>query len=298
VKSGIKRVIDKLSGRKDPERGYNTLESDYTSTQKLIFIGGCGRSGTTLVRTILDSHSEICCGPESNLLLPAPIRPRDLAAKFSFHEAELVEALAVDSTCRAHFIDLFANTCRQKVGKRRWAEKTPRNVLHLNYLFHSFPNSLFIDVIRDGRDVACSLRTHPRHRVENGQLVPVNTWRPIAECVTRWTDSIEASRPHWDDARYYPLRYEDLILQTEKTLRDLMKFIDEPWEDALLDHTSVDSPFRDALHFPQNPEVLKPRYNDSLGRWRSDLSDTDKATFKELANRQLVELGYAADSEW
>lgn len=297
MKSAIKKMIDTVAGRKATARGWDTFESDYTSTQKFIFVGGCGRSGTTLVRTILDSHSNICCGPESNLLLPTPIQIGDLAAKFSF-QAEMIEALADDSTCRAHFIDLFANACCQKVGKRRWAEKTPRNVLHLSYLFRSFPAAVFIHVIRDGRDVACSLRTHPRHRVENGQLVPVNTWRPIAECVTRWTDSIEASRPHWGDSRYYALRYEDLILETEKTLRDLMCFLNEPWEAALLDHTSVDSPFRDALQFPQNPEVLQPRYTDSLGRWQTDLSDTDRNTFKELANRQLIEMGYVSDSEW
>ncbi len=66
-------------------------------------------------------------------------------------------------------------------------------------------------VLRDGRDVVCSLRTHPRHRVEDGRLVPLDTRKPIAGCARRWVRDIEASRRWWNDTRFHTVRYEELV---------------------------------------------------------------------------------------
>jgi hypothetical protein len=278
-------------------RGADDLNAPYVSRGNPIVIGGCGRSGTTLARVILDSHPNICCGPEAELFLPAPLDLRKLQEKFKL-APETLRATYEASESRAEFIDRFADICCESAGKNRWAEKTPRNVLHLNYLFERFPSARFVYLLRDGRDVACSLRTHPRHKVVDGRLVPVNTWKPMAECAERWRDSVIAARPYWDDARFHTLRYEELVTVPRQSIGRLLEFLDEPWDDAVLAHSEAPSSFRDATTFPQNPEALKPIETSAVARWQRDMSDEDKAVFKRVAGELLAECGYARSSDW
>ena len=85
--------------------------------------------------------------------------------------------------------------------------------------FPLFPAARFVHVLRDGRDVACSLRTHPRHKVVDGELVPTGIRKPIAGCARRWVRDIESSRRWWGDPRFMTVRYEDLVAEPETGAR-------------------------------------------------------------------------------
>jgi hypothetical protein len=183
-------------------------------------------------------------------------------------------------------------------GKRRWAEKTPRNIRRLDVIFRHFPQARFVHVLRDGRDVACSLRTHPRHRVVNSELVPLNIWKPISGCARRWRDDIERSRPYWSDPRFLTLRYEELVREPLPVLERLMAFVGEAWDDGMLEHAGTGSPFRNVTTFAQNPEALKPVNTRAVSRWQRDLDAKDRRIFKRIAGKLLIELGYADDDEW
>jgi protein-tyrosine sulfotransferase len=268
-----------------------------TSPFSPVVLGGCGRSGTTLLRLMLDSHRRICCGPESSVFRRRAVDPAKLAERFGFAEGE-VRALHDAAPSRPDFIEAFAGLCMRKAGKQRWAEKTPRNIGRVGAIFRSFPEARFVHVLRDGRDVACSLRTHPRHAVVDGKLVPLDTWKPIAGCARRWVRDIEASRRWWGDPRFRTVRYEDLVLDPRPALEGLMAFLGEDWDEAMLAHASADSPFRDATRFAQNPEALGVLSTASLSRWQRDLDERDKRIFKRIAGPLLVELGYARDDAW
>jgi protein-tyrosine sulfotransferase len=270
---------------------------DRRSALSPIVIGGCGRSGTTLLRVMLDSHRRICCGPESSVFRRRALEPDVLAERFGFGAGE-VRAIHERARSRPEFIEGFAALCLGKAGKARWAEKTPRNIGHLREIFRSFPEARFVHVLRDGRDVVCSLRTHPRHRVVEGKLVPLDTWKPVAGCARRWVRDLEASRPYWSDPRFLTIRYEDLALRPRPALERVMAFVGEPWDDAMLEHASAPSPFRDATRFAQNPEALSAVNTASIGRWQRDLDARDRRIFKRIAGDLLIELGYAADSNW
>jgi protein-tyrosine sulfotransferase len=262
-----------------------------------IVLGGCGRSGTTLVRMMLDSHRRICCGPESSLFRRRAIDVAWLADRFGFPPSE-VRAIYDSAASRPAFIEAFAALCMDRAGKARWAEKTPRNISRIDAIFRAFPAARFVHVLRDGRDVAASLRTHPRHKVVNGKLVPLGTWKPIAGCARRWVRDVEGSRRWWGDPRFLTVRYEDLVLNPRPALERLMAFVGEDWDEAMLAHAVAGSPFRDATRFAQNPEALGAVNTTSLGRWTRDLDARDRRVFKRIAGALLIELGYAADGNW
>ena len=158
-----------------------------------IFIGGAGRSGTTLLRVMLNAHPNICCGPELKILpsigqwhavfTTGAWRPvmrcyQQTPAEVSRLFRQLIESLV------ANF--------RRCSGKRRWAEKTPENVKHMVALGMIFPDAQFLHVIRDGRDVACSLVTmdwiDPATRQKSWHT------RSIANAACYWRQTVETAR--------------------------------------------------------------------------------------------------------
>ena len=130
----------------------------------------------------------------------------------------------------AAFFELVA----ARRGKRRWAEKTPLNVRHLAWIFRHFPNARFIHVLRDGRDVVCSLRSHPVRRFVDGAWASVPQNRSVASCIRQWL-TLTGEGMRWRaDPRYLEVRYEDLVQDPEATMRRVMAFVGEPFDEAWL----------------------------------------------------------------
>jgi protein-tyrosine sulfotransferase len=281
---GIGRRADRFTG--GPRPGFEP-----------IVLGGCGRSGTTLLRMMLDSHPRISCGPESSVFRRRAIDPDALADRFGLARGA-VRAIDDTAVSRPAFIEAFATLCLQEAGKARWAEKTPRNISRIGAIFRFFPAAHFVHVLRDGRDVACSLRTHPRHEVVDGRLVPLDTWKPLAACARRWRDDIECSRPWWSDPRFHTLRYEDLVRDPGSVLRRLMIFLGEPWADVMLAYAGDGPSSRDVTRFAQSPEAIGAVSAASIGRWQRDFNANDRRTFKRIAGPLLIELGYAKNESW
>lgn len=269
----------------------------HVSDEAPIIIGGCPRSGTTLMRVILDTHPHICCGPESALFKPLWPAPKKLSGRFGIPR-NTVEALFRYSPSQAWFIDEFFKLYCRVQNKARWAEKTPANVLHLDFIFEHFPHARFVHVLRDGRDAVCSMRTHPRHKIVNGQIVKLNTRHPIRPCVERWRHDVREGLRFRQDSRYTEVRYEDLVNNTRPTLERLFAFLEEPFDERVLAFHGVTGRSRDFTNFLQNPEATRPMYTNAIARWRKDFSPEDIATVKEVAGSLLVDLQYTTDTDW
>ncbi len=266
----------------------------YVSDAEPIIVGGCGRSGTTLMRVILDTHEAVCCGPETSLLCcwrPRWFFLRKLARSFDLPAWEIRD-LIKPTRSHAEFVDRFFDRIRRENGAERWAEKTPRNVHAVPYVFRHFPNARFIHMIRDGRDTVCSLRKHPRFRTVRGQSVPTNINNPLRACIRRWVNDVRTGLQYREDPRYIEVRYEDLVDNADETLRALFRFLDLPWQPDVLHFHQVKSDLRDVSRFPQNPEAVRPMYKSAVGRWQFDLSDNERALFESLSGDLLEQLGY------
>jgi hypothetical protein len=215
-----------------------------------VFILGVPRSGTTLLRTLLDSHSQIACGPETPWL--GGHQPRSVMRVWQALRDEPwgycasygMDRAVVDSAAGRFVAHLMQEYARSK-GKARWAEKTPDNALYVDFLLTLFPEARCIHLVRNGLDVAVSTSVVEDHRkgissflerylglgpgvppVENNPFNALLKW-------SHWDRLIERSlngREHLD------LKYERLVADPEGALREVLGFIGEPFEPAMLDY--------------------------------------------------------------
>ncbi len=191
-----------------------------------IFIIGCPRSGTTLLRLMLDSHPHISCGPESHFLVEF--------ANIIDRHGYRIERFGIDRDQwyekTADFFHNFHMEYAQQRGKQRWAEKTPTYTRHLALVNQLFPNCQLIHMIRNGRDVVSSY--HKRW----GFLSAMKT------AAYRWQQYITLARDFGRTLpkdRYYELRYEDLVSEPEMILRGVFEFLQEPWVPDVLNYDKV-----------------------------------------------------------
>lgn len=286
-----------------------------------IFIGGCGSSGTTLLRKMINAHPNIGCGPEMSVfdrpkiyrlslshlytlfrsddfdelddecVYPVRFQPMDKSycglseaghRRFYFEEKRDIELMfdQVDNT--VDFLELFFEKWTFRIKKRRWAEKTPNNVFTADLILDSYPDAYFINVVRDGRDVVLSLSGR------RGTATYVGIFRWLA--TTKAGLRVQNKR-----RRVMTVKYEDLVMQTERTLEMVCAFIGEDYDPAMLDYWKEPLPEEIESH-PDNPTKdygRQPVFKDSIGKWKKD--GVNPAVLEQMnltLNDRLVELGY------
>lgn len=202
-----------------------------------VILVGCHRSGTSLVRRIVDSHSRFACPPESHFLGPLLSMLDHRRSMVGLESMGFNRAAVVDRMrgfAEQFFLDYAAAS-----GKARWADKTPAYTEHLDALEELFgPTVRYVMIYRHGLDVTRSITTalpdfinvlpvpdgpadHPEVRAAAGY------W---AETVNRML-AFERKHPE----RVLRLRYERLTREPEREMRNLFAFLDEPFEAATLD---------------------------------------------------------------
>ena len=270
------------------------------------FIVGWGRSGTTLLRAMFCAHAEMAVPPESHFLVPMARRRNiyerhgaldarrfldDLFGSFgwrmrvwSLGRDEMLRRL--DRTPRATFADAMRAVYAayaEAGGRRRYGDKTPIHVLHVDLLAAVFPEIRFIHIVRDGRDAALSYLD---------QSFGPDT---IAEAAVRWQRAVRAGRRsgrRLGPGRYREVRYEDLLHDPEAHVRDLCAFVDLEFDRGMLDyHERADSLLERGYVAQVHPNLRLPPTR-GLREWRRDMTTEQVRTFDVLAGGALREFGY------
>ena len=284
------RVLGRLKERSDDRAPRLTVQTsdDPGTTEAPIFIIGAQRSGTSLLRRILDSHSRITCPPESKFILPLAQLLNDRKSlagwdSMGFGRSEVEAAMA-------KFVRSFFDTYAKAQGKARWAEKTPNYVDCLPELWDMFgPSVQFIFIQRHGLDVAFSLADPHRHYPAIEEfLEQAGGNKPVAAGLF-WGDKvrkIEQFRAERPDAGHV-IRYEELTTQPEGALKPLFDFLGEPWEPEVIDYD----------RFPHHsgfgdPDVKRRKtVEPNSGKYRTWPEDT-QAAVREACGPMLAALGY------
>jgi len=268
------------------------------------FVVGSQRSGTTLVRAMLDSHPLMSVPPESwfvTELASEQLRYSDGGAfdagafladlekhpRFERWElpAEATRAAVLDSPAGdfpeavRRVFELFA--CRR--GKSRYGDKTPPYVERLPLLAELFEEACFLHVIRDGRDVATSAIDAP--------WGPDNAIRAALDWRTRVEAGRRAGRALGHE-RYLEIRYEALVGEPERTLRTICAFVALDFDPAMFSYVDrADELQASGFHANVNPNLARPP-TSGLRDWRTQMAPADILSFELVAGDLLDRLGY------
>jgi hypothetical protein len=298
---------------------FRSRESTSSSSNPMPIIVGSPRSGTTLLRLMLDAHPDLAIPPETGFLTlgeqlkgrgdklrkkffqaivnysePAPSWADFELSKESFWIALTeITPFSISEGYRT-FYRLYA----ARLGKSRWGDKTPIYCRYINTIRRILPESRFIHIIRDGRDAALSLR---RMWFSPG-------WE-IETQATYWRDCVMAARSagiERDD--YLEVRYEDLVTNTRETLERVCAHVGLTYDDCMLTYYKR-APERLKEHkgrsssdgtifltqqqrFEQQERTTKPADPTCVFAWKRTMDPDERQRFQLVAGDLLKELGY------
>jgi hypothetical protein len=238
-----------------------------------IVVGGCHRSGTSLVRRILDTHPRIHCGPEVTFFrdFHGDFREDPLRhLRFTTTARDLLPAdEALDVLGRA-FVELHERAA-QHVGKPRWADKAPENVLYTAEWERLLEGRfLFVHVVRNPLDTVASMEGRFPLTLPATLEGRIELYRRYTEAGLAFSDA----RP----GRAVRLVYEELCADPPKAVGQLMESLGESPEPAQLAFNA--RPHQEGL---EDPEIASTDavHTRSVGRWRSVLADEAAALVRE-----------------
>jgi hypothetical protein len=283
------------------------------------FIVGSPRSGTTLLRLILDSHPDLAIPPETWFL---PLAKKMEGEGDALRERFFQEIVGFPASApawndfqipadefhrrlqeirpfsAAEGFRLFYRMYAARFGKSRWGDKTPMYSHHLRFIQDLLPEARFLHIVRDGRDAAVSLRERW-----------FSPGRDIETQAAHWRDNVAAARREGAGCRHFlEVRFEDLIREPEPVVRKICGFIALPYHpdmhrhseraaERLEEHQTRYRPDGTVLvsreeRLRQAETAQRPPDLSKIGIWRQALSEDEAARFEEIAGDLLAVYGY------
>ena len=239
-----------------------------SANENPVVIGGCARSGTTLLLSLLSAHPNIYAIPRETKALSPDAYPAESSV-------DLTAPFYID------FIYLYllqGQFCSR--SQERWCEKTPMNVHFAEQLIDYFGDGFrFINLVRDGRAVVTS-----RHPVE-----PDEYWVPAE----RWERDVAAGRRVENHPQVLTVRYEDLTTDYRSALLEICSFIDEPYAETFDSYPETATIHKSGAWFKDASEVE----NRAPRRWEKE---EHQEVIEDLLNRKkavghLQHYGYLED---
>ncbi|MGZ8695539.1 MAG: sulfotransferase family protein [Gaiellaceae bacterium] len=264
-----------------------------------VLVIGVRRSGTTLLRVMLDRHSELAVPDESYFVPQLAHRHGDRPDPEAFLEdlrrlptlrdwgvaPEAVAAKLRPGLTFGEAIGAVYEVYASERGKARWGDKTPMYMQYLGLLERLWPDARFVHLVRDGRDAALSFLGMPAGIVTRTWAHPTDA----AGFACQWATEVRAAQAlgRRSGHRYLELRYEELVRDPEAALRRICDHVGLGYEGGMLDYAGN-------VDVSAKPHQQRLRQPPTVGvrDWRGQMSRADALAFEEVAGDVLDGLGY------
>lgn len=272
------------------------------------FVVGCAKSGTTMLRAMLDSHPALSVPPESYFVATLAEHPRRFSPWDPTARHELIAYLAdqrwfrrwglsvaaMEAAFERHAPADLADAIRcvfalyaEQHGKSRYGDKTPAYVFAMPEIAAMLPEARFVHLVRDGRDVSLSLTSK--------KFAPDD----VPRASLFWRQRVLAGRrsgAKLGPARYLEVRYEDLVDDPEAWMNEICRFVDLTFDPAMLRyHERSDEVLAGVMRRKQHANIARPPVK-GLRDWRTQMASDDVVLVEALAGDLLHELGYEVAS--
>lgn len=286
-----------------------------------LFIIGNPRSGTTLLRLIVNAHPHFCVPPECGFIQWLYASYKQWTVQWSQDKSKVDQFLIDLANCRKietwhlHMDALkerivatqpssYAELCntvlvqytaQEKPTAIRWGDKNNYYIKHTDLLRHIFSEVRFLCIVRDGRDVACSYRELIKRADKSSAYYP-NLPAGISEIADEWARNNQVIRNLITSDKASWVRYEDLVQSPEHTIRQICSSLDIPFDQRMLAfHTEK------AASEPKEMLAWKEKTQSAITssqtqRYKKDLSESEVLAFEKQAGAFLDFFGYSLHS--
>ncbi|MEQ8323357.1 MAG: sulfotransferase [Cytophagales bacterium] len=271
---------------------------------KYLFVVGIGRSGTSLIQSILHSHSSIHFSPETHFikrylskvgtaylelrLLKKIERDKELNSVSSKIPQYLKEARKLDDEANKVRL-IFERLLSEGTGKEIYlGDKDPMNVNYLGIIKKNFPDSKVLHIIRDPRDVILS-RIKTKWGMKHG----------MAYHCAEYLHGIIKSRGDGEllfNSNYKEIKYEDILNHAEITVREVCKFLDLPFETSMLNYEKGSKDLLRENEGDWKSNISRPLMKENTQKWKKEFNDKEIEKLEFVFRHHLQALGYSSDA--
>jgi hypothetical protein len=263
----------------------------------LFFVVGSARSGTTLLRMILNAHSEIAVPPESRFVVElwngrSEVDVESFLGALARHPRWNTWGLPIETVRRElegarrvpyrAAIEAAYRAYARVRHKTKFGDKTPRYIEQIPLLARLFPRARFVHQIRDGRNVALSYAAVP---------FGPGTVAGAAELWAARVSQGRAAGRSLGPRRYMEIHYEDLVRSPEPQVEALCRFLEVAFEPGMVRYTDMSQGDVLSRHAHYNPHVTRPPI-PQVRSWEQEMSVGEIEMFEAVAGDVLSEVGY------
>lgn len=284
------------------------------SWQNPIFVLGNPRSGTSLLRLMLNIHDEICIPPESHFFLYLEDKYKkwssnnldeyldDLFAATKFETWD-IQRNELHSFLKRRKITNYAElnsliylfySIKQDKNVQYWGDKNSLWIKKMPKILEHYPNAFFIHIVRDGRDVACSYRDLNRRKImtQYAPKLPYN----ITNIAQTWSSNINAIDNFFcklKDKNKITVKYEDLIFNPQEVLESILRKLDLSFSNEQLDfYKKQKHEIEPELYFSWKEKLTTPLDVTNVGKFKVELKSGEIEEFEEIAKEALSKFQY------
>jgi len=271
-----------------------------------IFIIGTERSGTNLLRLILNSHSKIAIPHPPHIMKNFfRLEPsygdlswdenfrrliRDVVTMVELHpypwEIKIDKERIFSDVRSRDLINIFFAVYDQyldSTGKARWACKSTFMINHVALVRHYYPQAQFIYMVRDGRDVAVSAKQAIFNHYNVYYIAQL--WKKEQQLGLYWLRKLPGESISL-------VKYEDLLSDPQKTVKSLCSFLNEPYEEGMLQFFKTPESQKSAKLSAAWKNTASPIIKDNLGKFKQSLKRQEIDLFEAISGLELDSFGY------
>lgn len=253
----------------------------------IAFIVGVSRSGTSILGELIAAH------PAVKYIFEAYV-PWRVAGRGVNGSDRLTEEQATPMV-RAFIRWWF----RWRKGDAPiLVEKNPRNILRIPFLRAVFPEAKFIHIVRDGRDVACSLLPGIGGRWWAHERPPqwrdlFARYRGIIRCAHAWREIVHIGLDDLAHVPHLQIRYEDLVARPRDVARQLVEYLGLPLHPRVIEFSEKIQNTTHGSYQAKYQSIWSRRdHRQRVGRWRENLSEELQRDVLMILEPTLKLLGY------